>query len=50
MEKDIRAEVDEAAKQAEDDPFPELEQAFQNIFWKENFPVRGVEFTKSYKP
>lgn len=50
MEKEIRAEVEEASKQAEEDPYPELDQTFQNIYWKEDIPVRGVEFTNGYHP
>jgi len=50
MEKEIRGIVDQAAKDADADPFPEPEQTFQNIFWKEDIPVRGVELCNSYYP
>jgi len=50
MEKEIRAEVDKAAKEVDSDPYPDLEQTYQNIFWNEEVPVRGVELCKSYEP
>mgnify|MGYP005994926165 CR=1 FL=1 len=50
MEKEIRAEVDQAAKDADADPYPEDDQTFQNIYWKEDVPVRGVELSDSYHP
>merc|ERR1712184_231362 len=50
MEKAIRAEVDEAMNQVNDDSFPPEEQAFQNIYWKETPAVRTVEFPNFYRP
>merc|ERR1712137_351383 len=50
MEKEIRAEVDQAAKDADADAYPELEQTYQNIYWNEDIPVRGVELSNSYQP
>merc|ERR1711862_411822 len=49
-EKEIRKEIDEAAKQAEEDPYPDLEQTFQNIYWNETISVRGVERVNSFFP
>jgi len=50
MEKAIRAEVDDAMNQVNDDSFPPEEQAFQNIYWNEQPAVRTVEFPNFYRP
>lgn len=49
IEKTIRKEVDEASKEADGDSFPEDAQTFENIYWNEKVPVRGVEFANSYQ-
>jgi len=50
MEKAIRQEVDKAVKSADADPLPPIEQTYENVYWNEKVPVRGVELSKSYTP
>ena len=50
IEKQIRTEVDECVESVNDDAFPPAEQAFQNIYWNEDIPVRTVEFPHPYHP
>lgn len=50
MEKEIRQQIDQAMKDADADSLPPIEQTYQNVYWNEDIPVRGVELSKSYTP
>ena len=49
VDKDIRAEMNEAVKQAKASPEPPMEDQFAHIY-TDLVPVRGVELDNSYVP